>query len=88
MSRLPSPESIQQIIRTPEIEFPPPGFTAENSEYESALLDGLGESSVSPSSPSSNNFQEPDRDSVSSSNRRQRLTTVGSTTCHPTMNGE
>ena len=88
LSRSPSPEGIQQIICTPELEFPPPVSSTEtHSEYETALL---GKSSVSPSSPLSNNFQEPDCDSVSStpSKRRQRLTTVGSTTCHPTMNGE
>jgi len=88
-----SPNTIQQIIHTPEIESPmPPVFaTGTHLEHESILneLGGLG-SSASLSSPSSNNFQELGHNLVSSepSNRSQRLTTVGSTTYHSTINGK
>jgi hypothetical protein len=87
-----SPDSIQQDIRTPEIEDSPmpPVFTPETpSEPGSILLDRLANPPVSPLL--SNFPQEGDYDSEISSApscHRQRLTTVGSTTYHPTINGE
>src|ERR1700688_1445926 len=84
-----SPDSIQQNIRTPEIDSPmPPVFATESYSHHNS---SLGEPSIS---PVSNNFEEPghdlvsDHDSVSSGHIcRQRLTTFGSTVYHPTING-